>query len=272
MCNSTPAYTLVVSEVYGVNPKFAWEFNYLNIYDYKRPGKLDLWFNYVRLTESFMPGDIVEAGVFRGHTLLATALLLRELGSRKKVIGFDSFTGFPKKNVPNAPGALEYDLSKLPPRQADQVRRLRSMRHMQDKISHLQTRREELSEYTLSSSGDFSSANREILERKISLLGLTNIVLVDGFFEDTMNDDNLPEVVYAAFVDCDLYESYMTTLNKVWPRLNTGGFIYLDEYYSLKFLGAKIAVDEFIHGKNVKLVTHSGLVGDDFKRTGLLKL
>lgn len=143
---------------------------------------------------------------------------------------------------------------------------------MQDKISHLQTRREELSEYTLSSSGDFSSANREILERKISLLGLTNIVLVDGFFEDTMNDDNLPEVVYAAFVDCDLYESYMTTLNKVWPRLNTGGFIYLDEYYSLKFPGAKIAVDEFIFGKNVKLVTHSGLVGDDFKRTGLLKL
>lgn len=45
-----------------------------------------------------MPGDIVEAGVFQGHTLLATALLLRELGSDKKVVGFDSFTGFPKRN------------------------------------------------------------------------------------------------------------------------------------------------------------------------------
>jgi len=218
-----------------------------------------------------MSGDIVEAGVFQGHTLLATALLLRELGSDKKVVGFDSFTGFPKK-IESKTSTSEDDLSILPPSQADQVRRLRAIKRLQNEVSLPHARSEELNEYTLSSSGDFSSTNRELLERKISLLGLTNIVLIDGFFEDTMDDRSLPDIIYATFLDCDLYESYRTTLSNVWPRLNTGGFIYLDEYYSLKFLGAKVAVDEFVSGKDVKKVTYSGMAGDEFKRTGLLKL
>lgn len=129
---------------------------------------------------------------------------------------------------------------------------MRSIKRLQNEVSLPHTCSEELNEYTLSSSGDFSSTNRELLERKISLLGLTNIVLIDGFFEDSMDDSSLPEIIYATFLDCDLYESYRTTLNKVWPRLNTGGFIYLDEYYSLKFLGARVAVDEFVYGKSVK--------------------
>lgn len=124
----------------------------------------------------------------------------------------------------------------------------------------------------MSSSGDFSSVNKDSLLRKISLLGLKNIVLVDGFFDDSMNDENLPEVIYAAFLDCDLYESYKTTLSRVWPRLNTGGFAYLDEYYSLKFLGAKLAVDGFVNGKDFKLITYLGLTGDEFYRTGIIKL
>jgi len=37
----------------------------------------------------------LEAGVFRGKSILATALLLKEIGSPKKVYGFDSFSGFP---------------------------------------------------------------------------------------------------------------------------------------------------------------------------------
>lgn len=41
-----------------------------------------------------MEGDIVESGVFRRRSLLATAFLLKELGSSKLVYGYDSFKGF----------------------------------------------------------------------------------------------------------------------------------------------------------------------------------
>jgi hypothetical protein len=50
----------------------------------------------------------------------------------------------------------------------------------------------------------------------------------------------------AAIVDCDLYESYVIALNFLAPRLVDEGLVYLDEYYSLKFPGAKIATDNFI--------------------------
>jgi len=50
-------------------------------------------------------------------------------------------------------------------------------------------------------------------------------------------------------LDCDLYQSYRTALEYIWPRLSAGGFIFLDEYFSLKFRRARIACDEFFEGK-----------------------
>jgi hypothetical protein len=49
----------------------------------------------------------------------------------------------------------------------------------------------------------------------------------------------------AALLDCDLYSSYKIALPFIWERLSRGGYVYLDEYYSLKFPGARIACDEF---------------------------
>src|SRR5436190_9528316 len=44
-----------------------------------------------------LPGDIVEAGVFRGEGLLCWARLLEIFSplSRRRVLGFDTFQGFP---------------------------------------------------------------------------------------------------------------------------------------------------------------------------------
>lgn len=78
------------------SPKENWEFNTLDIYNYTRPGPYELYFNNIRLRSLIDPGDLVEAGVFNGHTLLATALLLREMGSDKLIYGFDTFSGFPE--------------------------------------------------------------------------------------------------------------------------------------------------------------------------------
>ena len=47
-------------------------------------------------------------------------------------------------------------------------------------------------------------------------------------------------------IDADLFQSYATTLPVLWNRLNPGGTVYLDEYYSLKFPGPRIAVNAFM--------------------------
>ena len=71
-------------------------------------------------------------------------------------------------------------------------------------------------------------------------------------------------------IDCDLYESYKYTLPKAWENTITGGMIYLDEYYSLKFPGAKIAVDEFIKDR-IKIETKTTNYDPDFLRSYIIK-
>ena len=47
--------------------------------------------------------------------------------------------------------------------------------------------------------------------------------------------------------------------------------IYLDEYYSLKFPGAKIAVDEFIKNKDINVEMKSTSFDPDFPRGFIIK-
>ena len=75
--------------------KTDWEFNVLQVCNYKASGKLDGYFNFIRQNHNKLNGDICEIGVYRGFSIIATAMLLRDLGSDKKVWGFDSFSGFP---------------------------------------------------------------------------------------------------------------------------------------------------------------------------------
>ena len=49
-----------------------------------------------------------------------------------------------------------------------------------------------------------------------------------------------------ANLDSDLYESYKTVLPYAYSNLVPGGYIHLDEYYSLKFQVPKIATDNFL--------------------------
>ena len=75
-----------------------WEKNYLGIIS---PEKKSHLFYYLKFLNSKnfkkISGDIVEAGVFRGTSLISSALLLKknkELNI-KKIWGYDTFSGFP---------------------------------------------------------------------------------------------------------------------------------------------------------------------------------
>jgi hypothetical protein len=71
-----------------------------------------------------------------------------------------------------------------------------------------------------------------------------------------------PERLMAALIDCDLYMSYREALPFIWKRLAIGGYVFLDEYYSLKFPGGRIATDEFFERRRDKPQRHKVEPGD----------
>ena len=243
-----------------------WEFNVLGVYNYHQPGPFDALFKFVRDNHDKMEGDLVESGVYRGKSLLGMAMMLKELGSDKKVYGYDSFAGFPP--VYNSKDDLERFDDLL-------AEGLITQDHKDAVKKNIEWRNalssQEQTVKNISSSGDFSGTSLDLVNKKIETLGLDNIILVDGPFHETMTEEEAhPEKIMAVLMDCDLYQSYLDTFTFTWPRMVNGGMIYLDEYYSLKFPGARIATHEFIKGKQAKLKQHS-LKKGDFERWFLIK-
>jgi O-methyltransferase len=163
-------------------------------------------------------GAVIECGVFRGSTLLGIAHRLEVLGIRDaKLIGCDSFQGFP---APVQEDALE------------------------DGTFHERAQE-----------GVFRETSYEALQSRIEALGYAqNIRLLKGFFAETLLQ--LSGVTFSlVHLDCDLYESYLSCLYFLYPRLVPGGFMVFDEYDTSAsvYPGAKKAIDEFLLDKPEKL-------------------
>ena len=241
-----------------------WEFNVLGLDNYNRSGKLKPYYDFIRNNHAKISGDICEVGVFRGFSILATAMLLKELKSDKIVWGYDSFEGFPNYH-PND------DLENF--ERLFQEGKI-SKEHYEDYQLNLKyksfVKQTELNVKNISTSEDFSKNSLAQLERKIDYLGLDNIKLIKGDFAQTMEKGEAGNFFFAALIDCDLYEGYQTSLPFVYDRLSCGGYMYLDEYYSLKFPGAKIATDEFFTHKIEQPFEHPS-AQDDFERWGVIK-
>ena len=72
----------------------------------------------------------------------------------------------------------------------------------------------------------------------------SNVTLVKGLFADTITGE---EPVAFAHLDGDWYESTMTCLERIAPRLVPGGRIVLDDYFN--WSGCRKAVDEYFVGR-----------------------
>tara|TARA_B110000238_G_C16036004_1_gene399672 strand:+ start:72 stop:824 length:753 start_codon:yes stop_codon:yes gene_type:complete len=241
-----------------------WEFNVLGIDNYKRPGKLKPYYDYIIKNHRSLDGDICEVGVYRGFSVLATAMLLKELNSDKIIWGYDSFEGFPSYHSNDALENFDilFKKGKI------------TKEHYEDyKLNHTYksfVKQTQVNVKNISTSEDFSKNSLRELERKIIYLGLDNIKLIKGDFSKTMNESDKEKIFFASLIDCDLYEGYKKSLPFVYNRLSNKGYMYLDEYYSLKFPGAKIATDEFFDKKKdkpFKYETYSG----DFERWAVIK-
>jgi Macrocin-O-methyltransferase (TylF) len=160
-----------------------------------------------------LPGDIVEAGVFKGSSLirLATFREVTESPWSRRIIGFDAFGAFPDQAVPE---------------DAAYVARFQEV------------------------SGTGIPVHE--LERALAFKGFRNVELVPGDILQTVPAylGAHPELRIALLhVDLDVYEPSRLVLEALWSRVVRGGVVMFDDYGTVE--GETRAVEEFFAGENV---------------------
>ena len=164
-------------------------------------------------------GSVVECGVGPGYSLAKLSILVREEGRGRQIWGFDSFEGFPDPS-PEDRGTRDT-------RKGDWGST--SVGHVHGILAH-------------------AGFDRHFVRQQVTL--------VKGFFEDTLHKYRGGPIAFL-HVDVDLYQSYKTCLEELYPRVAPGGVVLFDEYLNtldhLKWPGAQKAIDEFL-GENVSLI------------------
>jgi hypothetical protein len=153
-----------------------------------------------------VPGDLIEAGAWRGGSSILMRATLNSLGARDRTVWVaDSFSGFP---VPEADGD-----------QAD---------------IELEAEMEGL---------DYLAPNLEQVQGHFDRFAcLDGVRFVPGFFEETMAGLGA-ERWSVIRLDGDTYKATRLTLEALYPNLEVGGFVILDDYHFLD--GCRRATDDF---------------------------
>jgi O-methyltransferase len=152
-----------------------------------------------------VPGDVLEAGVWRGGTtILMRAVLAAYDDDRRRVWVADSFRGLPEPNVDVYPADAGLDYAG----------------------------RSELSVGVRQVRANF--ARYGLLDDRVEFL--------PGWFRDTL--PNAPvERLAVMRLDGDLYESTMDALEALYPKLSVGGSCLIDDYGALE--ACRRAVDDY---------------------------
>ena len=86
---------------------------------------------------------------------------------------------------------------------------------------------------------------------------IKNVELLKGLFSETLPELKDKRFCFA-YVDCDLYEGTKQALEFLMLRMNKGGIIAIDDFYSKIYLGVRKAVLEFF--KEEDLIKNDGQV------------
>lgn len=77
-------------------------------------------------------------------------------------------------------------------------------------------------------------------------------IIKKGYFPDTA--EGLEEKFCFVNIDTDLYKPILAGLEYFWPRMVENGYIFVHDYFSLSYGGARKAIDEFAEKYNVGFV------------------
>ena len=102
-----------------------------------------------------------------------------------------------------------------------------------------------------------NNTNVFLVQDIIDKNNIKNVELMKGLFSETLPE--LKDRIFCfAYVDCDLYEGTKQALEFLMPRMNKGGIIAIDDFYSKTYLGVRKAVLEFF--KEEDLIRNNGQV------------
>lgn len=174
-------------------------------------------------------GVYLECGVFRGSTLLTAHEFCKIRGIDRKFIGVDTFSGFVERkdeDSNDAPSAFDKLLSE----------NMMTREHYDLAKKRMST----LSDSRHLTRSYFEDVGKIVFEQA----EIRQIELRKGAFEEVLPDLRAPIAVM--HIDCDLYASYLDCLKNQYRNVDKEGIVVFDEYYSLKYPGARIAVNEFL--------------------------
>lgn len=172
------------------------------------------------LVQDKIAGDVIETGVWRGGASIFTRLMLNINGAQDKVLyACDSFEGLPP------PDAKTY-----PADEGDQHHTFKMLAVSQDEVAE-----------------NF---------RLFGALG-ENVKFIEGFFEQSLVTPPC-EKFSLLRLDGDMYSSTIQALEPLYPRLEKGGFIIIDDY---ALPACRLAVEDYrkAHTINEPIVDIDGV-------------
>jgi O-methyltransferase len=175
------------------------------------------------ITQSNIPGDIVECGIWRGGSVMAAILTLLRLKSIERTFYlFDTFEGMPPPQ----------DIDR-PARSLHSAAELMATANKDDLV--------------------WAYSPLEEVRRNIRDLGYPShrIVFVKGRVEDTLPRDAPTEIALLR-LDTDWYASTRHELTYLYPNLAPRGVLIVDDYGHWE--GARQATDEFISTNKLSIL------------------
>jgi hypothetical protein len=178
--------------------------------------------NYI--TKHNVEGAIVECGVWKGGSMLAVAETLHnQQSSERELYLYDTYEGMP--------AATEHDKD-FNGKDAGEI------------LNKNQNKEENLV---------WAYSPLDTVQKTLSLSAYKseNIKFIVGKVEDTI-PANIPEKIALLRLDTDWYESTKHELINLFPRLQKGGVLIIDDYGYWK--GARKAVDEYFAENNIQIL------------------
>jgi O-methyltransferase len=205
--------------------------NYFRVRQYTHASPADLMHlcSFVRdLHQSGLKGDIVECGSWKGGASALMYKTAHDLGWSPDIYIYDSFEGFPKPAEENIDG-----------RKAQGIH--------QGKF-------------------DWIKADEADVVEIFKKLGLYSekVHIIKGWFCDTTPSSPVRQIALL-HCDGDLYQSTKDTLDSLYAKVVSGGYIVSNDYGEI-WIGAKKAVDECIAAHCPGVTIHSIPGGGAFFR------
>ncbi|HEX6359330.1 class I SAM-dependent methyltransferase [Actinophytocola sp.] len=172
-----------------------------------------------------LPGVIMEFGVLHGRHLAILAALRgihEPYNSFRRIIGFDTFTGFPDlSDIDQVSPSAAVGRFAVPHDEVDHLREVLAAHEAGDPVSHVQR--------TFVVQGDV----RETVPRYLA--------------------ENPETVIGMAFFDLDLYEPTRDVFEAIRPHLAKGSIIAFDELGHPRWPGVTTALREVLGLENMRL-------------------